>query len=133
MSIAKSVVFQKWRWPCLHRPSKGISIHKLANDDVVHLRRFREADGLSDQAFDPRPQGEMRALDFLGVAFAYGMLCGVEVTCVCAPLIRKVVREAEGFKQCFELEKDGILTPSKDIRQDCSRMMMLGSDKARSI
>jgi hypothetical protein len=41
------VVFQKWRWSLLHRPSKGIAVHKQANDDVVHLRRFREADGLA--------------------------------------------------------------------------------------
>jgi integrase len=34
------VVFQKWRWPCLHCPSKGIAIDKQANDDVVHLYRF---------------------------------------------------------------------------------------------
>jgi hypothetical protein len=46
------VVSQTWRWPFLHRPSKGISIHKQADYDVVHLRRFREADGLTHQAFD---------------------------------------------------------------------------------
>jgi len=37
------VVFQKWRWPFLHRPSEGIAVDKQANDDVVHLCRFREA------------------------------------------------------------------------------------------
>jgi hypothetical protein len=52
---ALRVVFQKWRWPCLYRPSKGISVHKQANDDVMHLRRFREADRLADQAFDACP------------------------------------------------------------------------------
>src|SRR5262245_49153196 len=30
------VVFQKWRWSCLHRPSKGIAVDKQANDDLVH-------------------------------------------------------------------------------------------------
>jgi hypothetical protein len=50
-----SVVFQKWRWPLLHRPSKGISVHKQANHSVVHLYGFREADGLTYQAFDARP------------------------------------------------------------------------------
>jgi hypothetical protein len=30
------VVFQKWRWPCLHCPSKGIAVDKQANDDVMH-------------------------------------------------------------------------------------------------
>ena len=31
-------------------PSKGIAVDKQANDDVVHLHGFREADGLTDQA-----------------------------------------------------------------------------------
>jgi hypothetical protein len=35
-----SVVFQKWRWPFLYWPSKGIAVDKQANDDVVHLYRF---------------------------------------------------------------------------------------------
>jgi len=37
------VVFQKWRWPCLHCPSKGIAVDKQAKDDVMHLGRFRKA------------------------------------------------------------------------------------------
>ncbi|SRR6266568_2889581 len=49
------VVFQKWRWPCLHCPSKGIAVDKQAEDDVMHLGRFRKADGLAGQAFNPRP------------------------------------------------------------------------------
>ena len=31
------VVFQKWRWPHVHCPSKGIPVDKHANDTVVHL------------------------------------------------------------------------------------------------
>jgi len=49
------VVFQKWRWPCLHCPSKGVAVDKQANDDVVHLCCFRKADGLADQAFGRVP------------------------------------------------------------------------------
>jgi len=49
------VVFQKWRWPCLYRPFKGIAVDEQANDDIVHLGRFREANGLADQAFNARP------------------------------------------------------------------------------
>ena len=46
------VVFQKWRWPCLYRPFKGIAVDEQANDDIVHLCRFRKANGLADQAFN---------------------------------------------------------------------------------
>jgi transposase-like protein len=49
------VVFQKWRWPFLYRPSKGIAVDKQADNDVVHLGRFRKADGLADQAFHACP------------------------------------------------------------------------------
>ncbi len=37
----------------LDKQSKGVPIDEQANDDVVHLYRFREADRLTDQAFDP--------------------------------------------------------------------------------
>ena len=37
----------------LDKQSKGVPIDEQANDDVVHLDRFREADRLADQAFDP--------------------------------------------------------------------------------
>jgi len=50
----RRVVFQKWRWPCLHRPPKGIAVDKQANDDVVHLDRFRKANSLANQAFHAR-------------------------------------------------------------------------------
>jgi hypothetical protein len=37
----------------LDKQSKGIPIDEQANDNVVHLDRFREADRLADQALDP--------------------------------------------------------------------------------
>ena len=49
------VVFQKWRWSFLYRPSKGIAVDKQADNDVVHLCRFRKADGLADQALNTCP------------------------------------------------------------------------------
>ena len=39
----------------LHGPSKSIAVNEQANDDVVHLRGFREADGLTNQALNARP------------------------------------------------------------------------------
>jgi hypothetical protein len=38
--------------PLLHRPSKGISVHKQTNDKVVHLRGFGEADRLAGSVLD---------------------------------------------------------------------------------
>ena len=45
---AAGVVFQKWRWPCLYRPFEGIAVDEQANDDIMHLCRFRKANGLAD-------------------------------------------------------------------------------------
>jgi hypothetical protein len=39
-AIGAPVVFQKWRWPFLHWPSKGRAVDKQTNDGVVHLYRF---------------------------------------------------------------------------------------------
>jgi hypothetical protein len=55
ISMQEAVVFQKWRWPLLYYPSKGISVDKQANDEIVHLCRFRKTDGLAHQALDTRP------------------------------------------------------------------------------
>jgi hypothetical protein len=46
------VVFQKWRWPCLYRPFKGIAVDEQANDDIMHLCHFRKANGLADSALN---------------------------------------------------------------------------------
>jgi hypothetical protein len=37
----------------LDKQSKSVAIDEQAKDDVVHLYRLREADRLTDQAFDP--------------------------------------------------------------------------------
>jgi hypothetical protein len=50
-----SVVFQKWRCSLSYCPSKGIAVDKQAKNDVVHLRRFGEADRLTNQALHACP------------------------------------------------------------------------------
>jgi hypothetical protein len=89
----------------LHRPSKGISIHEQADDEVVHLYRLGEAEGLANQAFDAGPKRQGLALDFLRIAFAGGVLCRVKMTRVRPPLIGIVVGQAERFQKSFELEE----------------------------
>ena len=46
----------------LDKQSKGVPIDEQANDDVVQLRRFREADRLTDQALNACPQRLVRAV-----------------------------------------------------------------------
>ena len=91
-------MFQKWRWPCSHGPPKGRAVDKQAKDDSVHLGRFRKADRLADQAFKACSYGQMFALDFLRVAFAWAMDVGVQMPGVGAPIIGGVAHEPEGLK-----------------------------------
>ena len=56
-SVSKLGSVSKVEMTPLHCPSKGIAVDKQANDEVVHLYGFREANGLTDQAFNTRPQG----------------------------------------------------------------------------
>ncbi len=106
----------KMEMAILHRPSKGISIHKQVDHDVVHLRRFREADGLANQAFDACPKRQVFALDFLRGAFAGGVRFRVKMTRVRPLLIGIVVGEAQGFQECFACEEHLIFAAPKDIR-----------------
>ena len=39
----------------LDRQSKGKAVNEQAKDDVMHLRRFGEADRLANQPFDACP------------------------------------------------------------------------------
>ena len=81
----------------LDKQAKGVPIDKQANDDVVHLDRFREADRFADQTFDPCAWRQMLALDFLGVPFARTMHVGVEMAFVRPPMIRIKPGEPEGL------------------------------------
>ncbi len=110
----------------LHRPSKGISIHKQAEHEVVHLRRFREADGLAHQTFDACPKRQMFALDFLRGAFAGGGLFRGKMTRVRPPHIGIIVREAKGFQERLEFEEDRIFAAPKAIRQNRSCTVING-------
>src|SRR5215471_20636818 len=84
-ALKRRVVFQKWRWPFLHRPSKGRAVDKQANHAIMHLRGFREADRLANHAFDACPQCQVLALDLLGVPFARTMHVGLQMPRVGPP------------------------------------------------
>jgi hypothetical protein len=63
---------------------------------------------------NPRPSGQMRALDVLGVAFAWAMHVGVQMPGVGAPMGSVVAGEPEGLRQRFELQKDLILAATNE-------------------
>jgi hypothetical protein len=59
----------------------------------------------------------MLPLSFLGVVFACSRLFRVEVTRVRAPMSCLVMRAPKGLQQRLELDEDGIVATTKDIRQ----------------
>ena len=73
----------------------------------------------------------MLALDFLGVPFARTMHVGVEMAFVRSPMIGRKTREPEGLQQRSELQKDCVFAAPKNLRQDSTRVMVLGRRKAR--
>jgi hypothetical protein len=44
------IVFYKEEMAILYYPFKSVLVDKQANDDIVHLHGFREADKLTNQA-----------------------------------------------------------------------------------
>src|SRR6266702_614066 len=68
----------------------------------------------------------MLALDFLGVAFAWAVLVGVEMPGVGTPMIRVVTGQPERLEQRFELQKDVVFAATKDVGQDLAGMVIDG-------
>src|SRR5262252_1134076 len=66
----------------------------------------------------------MLALDFLGVAFAWAVLVGVQIPGVGTPMIRIVAGQSEGLEQRFELEKDVVFAATKDGGQDLAGVVI---------
>jgi hypothetical protein len=91
----------------------------------VHLGRFREADGLADQAFDPRAEGQRRALNLLGVPFARTVHVRVQMSGVRPPMIGIEAGESEGLEQRFELQKDECVPPfTHTVTQRCEGLAL---------
>jgi hypothetical protein len=63
----------------------------------------------------------MFPLNFLSVTLAWTMLLRVEMSSVRPPMIGIKAREAKGFPQRWQLQKDLVLATSEDISQDRTR------------
>lgn len=95
----------------------------------MHLNRFREADGLARQPLNSGAQRQMLAFDLLGIAFAWLVLIGIDMTGVSTPIVCVILRDAKGFQQGFELQKSFILATSKDIGQNFATTVVNGMPK----
>jgi hypothetical protein len=83
----------------------------------MHLNRFGKANRLAGEPLDTGPQGQMPALDLLGVSLARGVLGGIEMTGIGPPIIRVIVRDPKGLQQRFQLQEHFVCAPAKNIGQ----------------
>ena len=92
----------------------------------MHALRLGETNCATHESFDPRPQIEVFALDFLRVLLAHLMLLGVEMPLVGALAIRGKPSDAKRCQQLLQLQEDVVLAPSEHIGQDLARVMING-------
>src|ERR1700704_2965626 len=78
-----------------YQQSKLIAIDKQPDDNVMHLGRSGKADRLTHEAFDPGAQRQVLTLYFLRVALARLVFIRIEMTCVGAPRVRIILRDAK--------------------------------------
>src|SRR5882762_2413962 len=100
-----------------YQQSKLIAIDKQPDDNVMHLGRSGKADRLTHEAFDPGAQRQVLTLYFLRVALAGLVFIRIEMTCVGAPRVGIILRDAKYFQQSLELEKHLICPSPQDVRQ----------------
>jgi hypothetical protein len=93
--------------------STCISADEESDHEIVHGLRLGEAQRAADEALDPGPEIEVRALDLLGMLLSYGVLRRLKMPLVSAPAIRGKFGDAKGLQQLrlsrFKLAKP--LTP----------------------
>ena len=110
--------------------SKGlpefVSIDEEPNHEIVHALRLGEAHRAADEPFDPGPQMDMFARDFLRVLLAHLMLLGSKMPRVGPPAVGVKLRDAKRCQQLLELQEDVVLPSSEHLRQDLARVMLNG-------
>ena len=97
---------------------KLVAIDEEPDHEIVHRRRLGKADRAAYKPFNPRPQIDVFAFDFLCIGLAHFVLRGVNMALVGTPPIGVEAVDPKRLKQRFELQKDGILPPPKNVRQD---------------
>ena len=101
----------------LEESPKLIAIDEEADHQIVHGCRFGEANGAAYESLDPRSQMNVFALDGLRVLFTDDVLLRGEMPLICPPSISVKAHDTKRLKQLFELQKDRIPSPPKNVRQ----------------
>ena len=75
--------------------TKLVAIDEEPNHQIVHLFCFGETDRPTHQSFDPRPEVNMLAFDFLRIFFANRVLFSLDMTLVSAPTVSVITPDAK--------------------------------------
>ena len=94
--------------------SKGVPefvvINEQPNDESVHALRLGEVQRATHEPFEPAPQVDVLALDFLCMLLAHLMLSDSEMPLIGPPPIRVKSRDAKRCQQLLELQEDVVLS-----------------------
>ena len=100
------------------------AIDEETDHQIVHRRRFGKTHRATHQAFDPGPQIDVLALDWLRVLCANGVLRWVDVSLVRSPSIRVNPREPKRLQQRLQLQKNGVLSAPEDVGSHVPTVMI---------
>jgi hypothetical protein len=92
--------------------SEFVAIDEQPNDEIVHTLRLGEAQRATHEPFEPAPQVDVLALDFLCMLLAHLMLLDSEMPLIGPPPIRVKSRDAKRCQQLLELQEDVVLPSS---------------------
>jgi len=98
-------------------PPKLIAIDEEADHQIVHSYRLGKTNRATYEPLEPSPQIDVFALDGLRVLFTDDVLLRNEMPLVRPPTIGVKACDTKRLEQFFELQKDRILPPPKDVRQ----------------
>ncbi len=116
VSYRSRKVFQSC-WSISEGLPKFIAIDEETNHEIVHGYRFGKANRATYEPLDPGPQIIVFALTGLRVLCPDDVLLRNDMPLIRPPTISVKARETKRLEQFFELQKDRILSPSKDVRQ----------------
>jgi hypothetical protein len=96
---------------------KLIAIDEEADHQIMHGCRLGKANRAAYKPLDPSSQIDVLALDGLRVLFTDDVLLWDDMPLVRPPTISVKARDPKRLEQLFELQKDRILPPPKEVRQ----------------
>ena len=97
--------------------SKFIAIDEETDHEIVHGCGFGKANRAAYEPLDPGPQIDVFALDGLHVLFTDDVPLRDDMPLIRPPAIGVKARDPKRLEQLFELQKDRILPPPKEVRQ----------------